>query len=198
MITLPECQQHCLFDRFEFFTGRLPVDLDELAKTQFEQLWSMHPEQSDEILIHGRLVAIPRWQQAYGRDYQFSWTVNRALPVPAILAPFLTWVREAVDARLNGLLLNWYDGERRHYIGAHRDSREGLVVGTPIVTISAGEERTFRLRLLKERGLVDFKASHGTVFVMPWDTNLGLKHEVPHQTRHKGRRISVTARAFFS
>jgi alkylated DNA repair dioxygenase AlkB len=156
----------------------------------------MHPAQSNEILIHGRMVSIPRWQQAYGRDYQFSGTTSTALPIPDLLAPFLGCVRQAIDDRLNGLLLNWYDAARRHYIGAHRDSRQGLVVGTPIVTISVGATRIFRLRLPKEPGFLDFEATHGSVFVMPWETNLAVKHEVPHNARAQGRRISITARAF--
>ena len=198
MSTLPPVnfERHRLFERYPFFVGTLPPDLVRVAKTQFESLWNLHPEKSNEILIHGRMVPIPRKQQAYGRDYYFSGTVNEALPVPELLAPFLAWVREAIDTRLNGLLLNWYDGTKAHYIGAHRDSRKGLVTGSPIVTISVGEERTFRLRLPKEKGFVDFEATAGTVFSMPWETNLGVKHEVPHTAQSKGRRISITARAF--
>ena len=196
MTIVESFERHSLFGHFPFLTGRLPSALEEAATTQFEELWDLHPAQSNEILIHGRMVAIPRWQQAYGRDYQFSGTVSQALPVPDILAPFLAWVRDVIDPRLNGLLLNWYDADRRHYIGAHRDSRQGLVTGTPIVTISVGAARRFRLRIPKERGFIDFEASHGTVFVMPWHTNLNVKHEVPHTARAKGRRISITARAF--
>lgn len=196
MASNKDFSQHTLFERYPFFTCCLPANLEQAALHDFETLWNLHPAQSNEILIHGRMVAIPRWQQAYGRDYQFSGTVNQALPLPVVLAPFLGWVRQAIDIRLNGLLLNWYDATRRHYIGAHRDSRQGLVTGTPIVTISLGESRTFRLRIPRERGFTDFEATHGIVFVMPWETNLNVKHEVPHTARTKGRRISITARAF--
>jgi alkylated DNA repair dioxygenase AlkB len=196
MTALSQFEQHAVFDRYSFFSGRLPTDMAELANDQFEVLWNHHPKDSNEILIHGRKVRIPRWQQAFGHDYRFSGSVNQALPVPDILAPFLSWVREAVDPQLNGLLLNWYDAERGHYIGAHRDSRTGLIADTPIVTISLGAARAFRLRLPKKSGFVDFNASHGTVFVMPWETNLNVKHEVPHSARVTGRRISITARAF--
>jgi alkylated DNA repair dioxygenase AlkB len=196
MIPLQGFEEHLLFGRYPFFTGRLPAALEAAASDEFETFWDMHPVQSNEILIHGRMVPIPRWQQAYGRDYQFSGTTSPALPVPDILDPFLGWVREAIDDRLNGLLLNWYDAAKRHYIGAHRDSRQGLVVGTPIVTISVGGTRTFRLRLPKETGFLDFEATHGTVFVTPWETNLAVKHEVPHNARAQGHRISITARAF--
>jgi len=196
VIALASFERHIVFGGFEFFSGSMPLPLKDTAATEFETLWALHPSQSNEILIHGRMVPIPRWQQAYGRDYQFSGSVSQALPVPNILGPFLVWAREAVDARLNGLLLNWYEAERRHYIGAHRDSRHGLVTGTPIVTISLGDERIFRLRIPKERGFTDFEATHGAVFVMPWETNLHVKHEVPKAARAKGRRISITARAF--
>ena len=33
-----------------------------------------------------------------------------------------------------------------HYIGAHRDSTASMIEGVPIVTVSLGEERAFRLR----------------------------------------------------
>ena len=104
---LPNFERHCLFDRFPFFVGRLPDDLDAMARTEFEPLWVLHPKKSNTILMHGRSVEIPRWQQAYGRNYHFSGTVSRALPVPQLLKPFLEWVQNTVDARLNGLLLNW-------------------------------------------------------------------------------------------
>jgi alkylated DNA repair dioxygenase AlkB len=198
MASYPNFQKHLLFDRHPFFSGRLPANLQEQARADFNALWNLHPPTTNEILIHGRIVAIPRWQQAYGRDYHFSGTVNAARPVTEVLGPFLGWVRKAIDDRLNGLLLNWYLAERGHYIGAHRDSRQGLVVGTPIVTISLGDARTFRVRPFPGTGLLDFTATHGTVFIMPWETNLYTKHEVPHSTKAKGRRISITVRAFTS
>jgi alkylated DNA repair dioxygenase AlkB len=144
----------------------------------------------------GLTVPVPRWQQAYGRDYRYIGNVNLALPIPPILEPYLAWMRSVFDARLNGLLLNWYDAELAHRIGPHRDSIDGLVEGTPIVTISLGAARMFRLSPAKGKGFVDFEAVHGTVFVVPWETNRHLKHAVPHRATDTGRRISVTARAF--
>jgi hypothetical protein len=106
MTALHAFQEHSLFGRYPFFSGRLPTALLTAPTDEFDKLWDMHPAQSNEILIHGRMVPIPRWQQAYGRDYQFSGTTSPALPVPDTLAPFLGWVRDAIDERLNGLLLN--------------------------------------------------------------------------------------------
>ena len=162
----------------------------------FESMWRLHPEAFHELVVHGRPVKTPRWQQAFGRDYHYTGRVNRALPVPAVLAPLQRWCVETIDPRLDALLLNWYDGDQKHYIGRHRDSSVGMCPDSPIVTISLGGTRTFRLRPWKGKGTVDFTAPHGRVFVMPYATNQAWTHEVPHFARDHGRRISVTLRAF--
>jgi alkylated DNA repair dioxygenase AlkB len=111
----------------------------------------------------------------------------------------LEWTQSTIEPALCGLLLNWYRG-RSEYIGTHRDSIQELVRGTPIVTISFGESRIFRLTRGKgtEKLVRDFTASDGCVFVMPWETNRGWYHEVPKRATYTGRRISVTVRAFRS
>lgn len=192
------------FDRHELpggeiiWVGRLP-DALHLNPGQFENLWRMHPEEFPEIRMMGRLVKTPRWQQAYGVDYHFSGQVNKALPVPAMLEPIRNWARATIQSNLNGILLNWYDGSRGHYIGRHRDSTHNMSVNSPIVTISFGDERLFRLRPWPVRtGVepIDLPARDGSVFVMPWRTNKTFTHEVPASTRQNGRRISVTIRSF--
>ena len=96
------------------------------------------------------------------------------------------------------MLLNFYNGSG-DYIGQHHDKTKGLITETPIVTISFGETRIFRLtkwRGKEKIGQHDFPAPEGRVFVMPWDTNKAWKHEVVKRTRYHGHRISVTIRAF--
>src|SRR4051812_11899242 len=87
--------------------GILPQAL-ALSSGQFETLWGSHPSTFPVIKMHGRLVKIPRWQQAYGVDYRFSGQVSKALPIPELLAPLLVWAKNEIDERLNGVLLNWY------------------------------------------------------------------------------------------
>jgi alkylated DNA repair dioxygenase AlkB len=181
--------------KYLFFHGRLPACLIP-TQCAFEALWALHPTDFHEIMMHGRLVKTPRWQRAYGKDYHYTNRTNRALLIPAELKPLLSWANQQIDPRLNGLLLNWYDGTLGHYIGRHRDSTANMVSGAPIITISLGETRVFRLRPWKRQGMIDFAAEHGTVFIMPYETNLAWTHEVPHSARRRGRRISVTLRAF--
>jgi alkylated DNA repair dioxygenase AlkB len=179
----------------ELYVGQLPAELFMNA-AQFETVWLLHPPDYHDIRVHHRWIKTPRWQQAYGKGYIFSRTANKALPIPDLLAPLLDWCRENIDSQLNGLLLNWYDGTLGHTISRHRDSRQNLKAGAPIVTISFGERRVFRLRPYRGKGYIDLDVDDGTVLTIPYDTNLAWTHEVPDYKRYRGRRISVTARAF--
>lgn len=133
-------------------------------------------------------------QRLVGRLDLSTYVVERRFIGRDIL---LDWCRENIDSQLNGLLLNWYDGTLGHYISRHRDSRRNLIAGAPIVTISFGERRVFRLRPYGGKGYIDYSdLEDGTVVIMPYDTNLTWMHEVPAHKRYRGRRISVTARAF--
>jgi alkylated DNA repair dioxygenase AlkB len=189
---------HELSDGCTFWTGELPQTL-RLPPDAFDALWQTHPDEYADIRVPtGKWVKTPRWQQAYGRDYYFSGQVSSALPMTPMLAPFLEWAQTALDPRINGFLLNWYNAALGHYIGHHRDSRKGLVPGCPIITMSLGQSRVFRLRPWKgdgRDGHVDFDAHAGAVFSTPYDTNLRWTHEIV-KTRQPGRRISITARAF--
>jgi hypothetical protein len=71
-----------------------------------------------------------------------------------------------------------------------------MVAGAPIVTVSFGEERKFRLSrgTGEAKEVRDFPTPHGTVFVLPQETNAVWKHSVPKSARYTGRRISVTIR----
>lgn len=181
----------------QFHVGCVPAE-HAWDPVTFDKVWALHPVDRHVVVIVTPKVT-PRWQQAYGASYRYTGSSNDALPVPLLLRSLLEWCQTHVEPRLNGLLLNWYEGPG-DYIGEHHDSVEGLVHGTPIVTISFGEERTFRLSrgkgLHKENR--DFQALHGTLFVMPWESNLAWKHAVPKRVSYYGRRISVTLRAFAS
>jgi len=187
---------HDLGDGLQFLEGRLPDKLLWDAES-FEAAWSLHPAIRPNILMHGRMVQTPRWQQAYGQDYRFNGQTSRADPVPSLLAPLLAWAQHDVHSDVNALLVNWYEGPD-HYIGPHHDTTRWMLPGAPIITISFGEERVFRLsRGTGERGETrDFPATDGTVFVIPRETNDVWKHAIPKSARYTGRRISVTIRGF--
>lgn len=184
-----------LDERCAVLVGRLPRALVPGAEC-FEEIWGLHPLTQDEATVSGRRVRLPRWQQNYERSYRYSGQVYASAPLPKVLAPIYEWSRAVVDERLNGMLANWYDGVRGHYIGKHRDSIRNLIPGSPIVTISLGEARSFRLRPWRGAGFIDLEATEGSVIIIPFDTNAAWTHEVPCRRRERGRRVSLTLRAF--
>ncbi|MEO0534709.1 MAG: alpha-ketoglutarate-dependent dioxygenase AlkB [Cyanobacteria bacterium P01_A01_bin.123] len=181
--------QHCLWQ------GRLP-DKFLANEQQFEEFWALHPENYNQIKIHGRTIKTPRWEQSYNKPYCYAGVTTSALPVPEPANPIWEWAKATIDARLNGILVTWYDGRLGHYIGKHRDSTQNMVAGAPIVTISLGQSRVFRLRPWQRKGYQDFPTDHGVVFIMPYRTNLAWIHEVPAFKKHQGRRIAIAFRAF--
>jgi alkylated DNA repair dioxygenase AlkB len=195
---LPDFTAHDLGEGLWFLTGVLPAEL-VWDQDRFGEVWELHPEAKHVINMPGGPVETPRWQQAYGADYRYTGRINTALPTPAILEPLREWSQGAIDPRLNSLLLNWYEGSG-HYIGPHRDDTRDMMHGAPIVTISFGEVRVFRLTRGQgeAKQTRDFEATNGSVFVLPYDTNLTWKHAVPKSARYRGRRISVTLRGFTS
>jgi alkylated DNA repair dioxygenase AlkB len=173
---------------YRVLVGRAP------PSPSFSAMWALHPRHRPVVEMYGQEVAVPRWEQAYARDYWFTGRNTVSVPIPPILAPFLAF-GQRLDPRINGLFLNWYDGDQGHYIGAHRDRTADLVHGTPIISVSCGASRVFRVRV-PGVPFVDIPVDDGDVVVLPWATNEGVTHEVPHLERFGGRRISVTMRAF--
>ncbi len=185
--------EHELARGFVVYTGRIPADLLP-SPDQFESLWGMRPPRLADVVLGGQAKQAPRWHQAYGHDYEFAGYSNRAVPVPTALLGLLTWSQEAIDVRLNGILVNWYDAQLEHRIAQHKDSPIGRVANSPIVTVSLGAARTFRM--LVGGKWVGFRVSAGDVVVLPEVTNRKFAHSVPHLVGDEGRRISVTIRAF--
>lgn len=185
-----------LDDTHDVLVGRLPESLIP-QRDGFETLWALHPAEFHELTMMGRRVKTPRWSQAYDRAYRYSGSWSEPLPLPLEFAPMCDWARDAIDPRLNGALVNWYDPARAHYIGPHRDSAKDMVVGAPIVTISLGGSRIFRVKPWRRAGVrVDLIAEEGTVVVLPWSANRAFTHEVPHRAQDGNRRLSITLRCF--
>lgn len=184
---------HELAAGFCLYTGCLPEELRPSPEA-FEVLWGMHPTTLADVMTGGQVREGSRWHQAYGHDYRFAGYSSLAKPVPTALRGLLAWAQGAVDSRLNGLLVNWYDAAFEHRIGQHKDSPVGRVVDSPIVTISLGAARTFRMFV--RRRWIEFRKGDGDVVVLPEATNRKFAHAVPHLPGDEGRRISVTIRAF--
>lgn len=173
-----------------------PIPIFNFSHEEFLSIWALHPERYHKLKMYGQEIDTPRWQQAFGKNYRYTGSQNNALPIPPILQLFLNWSKKNIDERLNGLLLNWYDGQKGHYIGAHKDDTRDLIPESPIVTISLGEERIFRMRPYQQSGFKNITVRNAEVIVIPWETNQSWTHEVPSFQKYKGKRVSITLRAY--
>ena len=175
--------------------------LPESIQYNFEELWGLHPENYNKVKILGKVIDTPRWQQTYGRSYNYTGMVHEALPMPRQIEPFLEYVQNLYsDYKFNQILINWYENGL-HYIGAHSDNTKPLVENSPIVSITLGQERLFRIKEKQTKKTIkDIILKDKTVITMGGEFQTHYTHEVPKVTGKKGellgKRINITFRAF--
>lgn len=162
------------------FEGWLPPSVLP-GPAEFEDMWNLHPEGAGTAA----------WKQAFGCLEPFPPPAGPAPPLPPVFEPLVAWVQQTLDHRLNGILVRWYDAEHKHMRPRRLARRTGLVPQTPLVLVSLGATRTFRLRPAQGVGFRDFQARNGTIFVLPSPTHVAWTYEVPHHARDKGRRIAL-------
>lgn len=182
--------------------GRLPPTLvpnDE----QFQYMLNVRPEENGQVMMYGKLVDVPRYQKSYGRDYTFSGMEHVSEEIPDMFQPYLTWAKSLYKyngERFNQMLINWYlDGS--HYIGPHADDERQLHVNSPIISISLGQARKFRIREKKTKKIVkDVSLESGTIVIMGGKFQEEFKHEIVKVGGKKGKelkpRINITFRQF--
>jgi alkylated DNA repair dioxygenase AlkB len=175
----------------------LPKHLNDEC-VPFEDLWELHPEDFGHVKIFGKVVETPRWQQSYGRGYNFSGMYHDGLRIPKFIHSYMDWANSLGMGKFNQIFLNWY-GSGHHYIGSHQDDETQLVNDSPIISISRGATRVFRLRH-KKLIIRDLLLKDGTVVVMGGKFQKEFHHEVPKIAGEKGnnvgRRINITLRQF--
>ena len=179
----------------------------------FQRIWDLHPATSSQVMIVGKLVTIPRYQQSYLRDYKFSGVEAKAIPLPAVLEDYLTWANGLGYGVFNQFLVNWYQ-DGNNYIGSHADSEAQLVANSPVMTITLCQPseadkkgntakpvlRKFRIRDNEKNIVKDIETANGSVIVMGGAFQKEFKHEIVKITGKKaeevGPRISITLRQF--
>jgi alkylated DNA repair dioxygenase AlkB len=179
-------------------TGELP---QELKNINFDLLWNHHPKNYNQIKIYDKIVYMPRYTQTYLKNYIYSGVEHKSLPLPTDYQPFLDWVNKLKEnTSFNQVLVNWYENGN-HYINAHCDNEKQLIKEYPIVSISLGEERVFRIRNKETKEIVkDIIMKDGTYLIMCGKMQQNFTHEVPKINGktglETGKRINITLRNF--
>lgn len=178
--------------------GNIPI---KISKEEYKILWTSHPKERNEIFIFNKYYKVPRWQEAYGKNYFFSGNTAIAKPITEQLKKYLNWanmneIKNGRNGGLNGILVNWYqDGE--HYIGWHSDDESQLDKKAPIYTISLGSTRTFRIREKKNtKNTTDYELENNSFLIMGGEFQKYYQHQLPKRKKCKNSRISITIRKF--
>lgn len=178
--------------------GKVPIKLNE---EQYQNLWNSHPVERNEIFIFNKYHKVPRWQQVYGQNYNFSGNTRIAEPITEQLEKYINWanMNEKNQGRiggLNGILVNWYqDGE--HYIGWHSDDESELEKKAPIYTISLGTTRSFKIREKRnKKNVINYELENNDFLIMGGEFQKHYQHHLPKRKKCKDTRISITIRKF--
>lgn len=174
-----------------------------LDESDFKTIWDLHPDEHLNVKIYGKLIPVPRWQQSYGRNYEFSGIVAKGIEFPDELKPYIDFANSiGYPGTFNSALVNWYQ-DGNHYIGSHADGINKLVVDSPIITITLclpGEPRIFRIRNSQKVIVKDIPTTNGLIITMGGKFQRELKHEIVKMCGKKakkaGARISITLRQF--
>ncbi len=178
-------------------TDKLPKDIEY----DFLNLWKLHPPELGKIKFMDKIIDVPRYQQAYGKNYSFSGMSHKALEIPFEFAVFLDWANTLdFNGNFNGLLVNFYRNGL-DYIGSHADDENDLVKESPIISISLGQTRKFRVRCKKTKKIIkDFELAHGSYLIMGGKMQNKFTHEIVKINGKKGenteKRINITIRQF--
>lgn len=170
---------------------------EHLKEYEFTNLWNLQPTDYNTVMIMNREVKIPRKQASYMRDYSFSGkTVKMQEDVPAYFKDVLEWVNSLGYGCFNQIFVNWY-ATGKNYIGKHSDDEADLVRNSPILSISLGGTRTFRLTSKNgEKIKKDYSLQNHSVIVMGGKCQQEFKHEITKTMKLAGKRINLTFRQF--
>ena len=161
-------------------------------------LLDLKPAHKDTIKMYGKEIELPRYQQSYGIDYKFSGKNHKAIDPPPELQYYWNYAKglsQFDGHKFNQMFVNWYlDGSM--YIGPHKDNEKQLIPNSPILSVSIGGSRTFRIRDNKNKIVKDIVLNNGDIIVMGGHFQKDYKHEIIKTKKLVNPRINITFRQF--
>ena len=159
----------------------------------------MHPSDYGKVTLWGKTSDTPRYVQSYGSDYTYTGMNHQGIAIPPSLFQLKEWLENRYGS-FQQVLLNWYENGHK-YIGSHADNEPQIKKRSPIVSITLGATRKFRIRKNKTKEIVyDLDIPDRTIVVMCGKFQEELKHEIVKVNGEKGEqvgpRINITMRQF--
>jgi len=161
-----------------------------------EEELSYFTGQLSKVFVFGKWHDIPRKQVAFGDDgltYKYSNNVVPARSWTPLMRKIKNDVETASGQSFNFVLVNRYADGGDH-MGEHKDDEEELVKGSPIASLSLGQERDFVFRHQDARGAsakkssatppspVKLKLESGSLLMMNFPTNDFWYHSLPKRS----------------
>lgn len=145
------------------------------------------------VRLYGKTHQTRRRSAQYGVDYIYNSEAKRSEE----WTPLMLSIRERMESvagRLDGGLVQVYpDGEAG--IGWHEDKGKPDI----IASLSLGAEREFAFGTGTTTRCAEvwrIRLAHGSLLLIPTNTNSSLKHRLPPTKRVKEPRVNVTLRRF--
>jgi alkylated DNA repair dioxygenase AlkB len=167
---------------------------------------------AEDIKMFGKTITAPRTTSHWGAPYRYAGVTHPGRPFTgpagAVLDRLRDFVADVVGIREppQQVMLNSYENGKE-YIGMHSDDEKELNAFCPVVMISFGAGRLWKIESKKadpttqKKIRCEFFAFHGQMVIMHPGMQKKWKHGMPqcsdaHIVKHKGstRRISITFR----
>ena len=175
----------------------------------FNSLLSLKPKERGKVIIFGKELDVPRWQQSFGQSYYFSGLEHKAVEITdPYLIKLQKWVENHSGKKYNQILINWYTNGNE-YIGPHSDDESQLERNSNIYSFSFGDTRIFKIEAKPnykdkvKQSQIKISMYHNTCLVMGGEMQKRWKHSVPKKLKKEKEhqifgnvRINITFRCF--
>lgn len=165
-------------------------EADKYLRALLELKSSITPE---VVTMFGRSSIQKRLSIQYGADYIYNQTAKKSHPWTPLMLEIKARM-EAIAGPLDGGLLWIYpDGDAG--LGWHEDKGHPEV----IASLSLGARRSFCFGMgtvVKCKEVWRMPLPHGSLMLIPSETNEATKHRVPPERRIKAPRVNITLRRF--
>jgi alkylated DNA repair dioxygenase AlkB len=169
------------------------------ANVYYNEIQNTLPWRQEAIRIYGKDVVSPRLQSWHGdRDTLYRYSNIKMQPNAWVscLSELKSRCEEAVDAKYNSVLVNYYrDGNDA--MGWHADDESELDVDPTIASLTLGCERTFSFKHIKTKQRIDIPLANGSLLIMTGTTQRYWQHALPRRKRITQGRINLTFRYIY-
>ncbi len=171
----------------------------EEANAYYNEIQNTLPWRQETIKVYGKDVVSPRLQSWHGdrsTPYQYSNIKMQPNAWVSCLSELKSRCEEAVDAKYNSVLVNYYrDGNDA--MGWHADDESELGVDPTIASLTLGCERTFSFKHIKTKQRIDIPLANGSLLIMTGTTQRYWQHALPRRKRITQGRINLTFRYIY-